>query len=74
MSDMDPGLSLYISMWSITAVTRAMASHSWSQSDGAWIWWKEAHKIKIPYVQYVFPTPIVTIHHSSAPLNIPGCD
>ena len=26
MSDMDPGLSLHISMWSITAVTRAMAA------------------------------------------------
>ena len=58
MSDMDPGLSLYISMLSITAVTGVMAAgHSQVGlgSGGG----------KIPYFQYVFPTPIVTRHRYS---------
>ena len=74
MSDMDPALSVYTSMLSITAVTGVMAAgHNQN---------KDSHKIKIPYFQYVFPTPIVTRHrysvvsrrHYSALLNIPGCD
>ena len=85
MSDIDPGLSLYISMWSITAVTRAI----WPLVTVTWglFWWrkyeenKEAHKIKMLYLPYVFPTPIVTMHHYSvvsrrlfsALLNIPLC-